>query len=147
MDFMDSKLGQSILNFDCYLMQKKPSMSDSIHLFHFWLLRPRLWFLQVKGVLEMSLEEVLPRPQSGLLNRLLRLAKAETLLENNQTVFLLKPGKEYMVSGSHRMKSSLLLIESEEFQDQITSSFEVQSSLSLNSRIWESRLDEKHLAS
>ena len=52
----------------------------------------------VKGLLHLALEEVLPRPQAGLLNRLLRLARVEWLdVKEKGPVFVLQPGKEYMV--------------------------------------------------
>ena len=52
----------------------------------------------MKGLLHIALEEVLPRPQAGLLNRLLRLAKVEWLdLKDRGPIFVLQPGKEYMV--------------------------------------------------
>jgi hypothetical protein len=56
----------------------------------------------LRGYLNIELEEVLPRPQAGLLNRLLRLARVEWLdIPEKGPVFIVQPGKEYMVSQLH----------------------------------------------
>ena len=52
-------------------------------------------------MLNIALEEVLPRPQAGLLNRLLRLARVEWLEATGKgPVYIIQPGKEYMARHS-----------------------------------------------
>ena len=67
--------------------------------------------VQVQLMVCLTLEEVLPRPQTGLLHRMLRLAgvKRLELPGIEEPVFVLHPGTEYMVrlhanSLSQRMK-------------------------------------------
>lgn len=57
--------------------------------------------MQIRCYLSVELEEVLPRPQAGLLNRLLRLARVDRVkLPGLEPAFVIQPGKEYMVCAS-----------------------------------------------